>query len=117
MNSRSSRRVDRIELLERQPLRPADHERQVSSALASTLQPAAERDRVQLHAVAIEHRHERPLRHALRDLLLLPHLDQLQPRVPRQELLIVLDVIREWWAQSAHGDDDDPHDGILRADG
>ena len=37
--------------------------------------------------------------------------------MPRQQLLIVLDIVGERWAQPAHGDDDDPHDGILRSHG
>jgi hypothetical protein len=33
--------------------------------------------------------------------------------VTGNQLLIVLDVVRERWAQPAHGDDDDPHAAIL----
>ena len=35
----------------------------------------------------------------------------------REQLLIVANVVGERWTQSAHGDDDDPHDGILSAYG
>ena len=42
-------------------------------------------------------------------MVVLAHLDQLEPRVPGQQLLVVLDVVGVRRTQPPHGDDDDPH--------
>ena len=48
------------------------------------------------------------------DLVVLAHLDQLEPHVAGQQLLVVLHVVGERRAQSPHGDHDDPHDWDTR---
>jgi hypothetical protein len=103
--------LDRLEL---EPVGAADDEAELTPALASLLEEAAEADRVELLAVAVKERDEGALGHAPGDLLILSNLDQLEPRVPGEELLIVLDVVDERRSQPTHGDDDDAHDGILR---
>ena len=95
--------------LERQPERPADHEAEVAAALPPLLQEASERRRVVLRAPRIEQRDEGALRDPAGDLLVLAHLDELDAGVAGEELPVVLDVVREGWAQAAHGEDDDPH--------
>jgi hypothetical protein len=89
--------------------------KQRSRPLPPLLEEAAEADRVELLAVAVQQRHERPLGHPSRDLLVLANLHQLEPRVAREQLLVVLRRRRRTGGAAAHGDDDDPHDGILRA--
>ena len=42
------------------------------------------------------------------DRLVLAHLDQLEPRVPGQQLLVVLDVVRVRWAEAPDGYDQGP---------
>ena len=44
------------------------------------------------------------------DLLVLAHLDQLDAGVPREQPLVVLDVVDVRRAQPADGDDEDPHE-------
>ncbi len=111
--------VGQRELAEREPVvdvvtlkaeRPADHEAQVAPALATVLQESAERDAVHPLAVAVQQRHERALRYPPRNLLVLADLDQLQPHMSRQQLLVMPHVIGEGRPQSSHGNDDDPHD-------
>src|ERR1700733_3706532 len=97
--------------------RAPDHEAEVLPALAPRLQEAAEVKRIYLLAVAGQQRDEGPLRDAANHLLVFAHLDHLEPGVTREQLLIMLDVVREWWTQPAHRDNEDPHDGILRFDG
>jgi hypothetical protein len=65
-------------------------------------------------AVAVEQGHERPLGQAPGHLLVLADLDQLEPGVPRDQLLVMLHIVSERRPQPADGDDDYPHDGILR---
>jgi hypothetical protein len=61
----------------------------------------------------VQQRDERTLRKPFVELIVLANLDQLDPGMAPDQLLVVVDVIYEWGAKSAHGDDDDPHDGIL----
>ncbi len=98
-----------IDGVEREPVGPANDEADVAPALAALLEEAAERERVVLLAGRVEQRDERTLGDAARHLLVLAHLDQLDARMAREQLLVVLDVVREGWAQTAHGEDDDPH--------
>src|SRR6201996_4185267 len=105
--------VDGVEIVGH-PERPADHEAQVPAAAPALLQPAAERHRVHLLAVLVQERHKRPVGPPPSDLLVLPHLDLLESRVPGQQLLVVAHVVRVWRAQTPHGHDDHPHDVILR---
>jgi Protein of unknown function (DUF3467) len=98
--------VDGVEL---EPERAADDEAQVPTALTALLEEAAERGRVVLRAAGVEQRDERALGDAAGDLLVLADLDELESRVAREQLLVVLDVVRERWAQPAHGEDDDAH--------
>ena len=98
-----------VDGVEREPVRAADDEADVTPALAPFLQEAAERERVVLLALRVEQRDERALGDPARHLLVLADLDELDARVAREQLLVVLDVVREGWAQAAHGQDDDPH--------
>jgi Protein of unknown function (DUF3467) len=98
--------VDRIEV---EAERAADDEADVTTALAAILQKASERRRVVLLAVRCEQRDERALRDAACDLLVLADLDQLDPGMAREQLLIVLHVVGERRAQATDGQDDDPH--------
>jgi hypothetical protein len=108
-----SEREAMVDLIHLQPERAADDERQVTTAAATLLEKVAESQRIQSLALGVQQRHEPPFRQSPEDLLVLPDLDQLQTHVARQQLLVVLDVIGEWRAEPAHGDDNDPHDGIL----
>lgn len=114
---RQSQRSERdpvLDGLELEPVRTADNEAEVAPALAPLLEKAAQADRVELLAVAVQERDERSLGDAPNHMLVLAHLHQLEPHVTGQELLIVLYVIGERRPQPAHGDDDEAHDGILR---
>src|SRR3954452_4508337 len=86
--------------LEVEPARSADHEAEVAARLAPLLQELAELDRVELAAVAREQAHDRALRDPPVDALVLAHLDQLEPCVAREHLLVVLDVVRVRWAKA-----------------
>src|SRR5947209_7208702 len=104
-----------LDVVKVEPVRPADQKAQVAAALAPLLEEPAELDRVHLLAVAMQQRDERALRHALSDLLVVAHLDELQADVASQQLLVVRDVVSERRPQPPDSDDDDPHDaGILR---
>jgi hypothetical protein len=98
--------VDRFEV---EAERTADDEADVTTALAAILQKASERRRVVLLAVRGEQRDERALRDAARDLLILADLDQLDPGMTREQLLVMLHVVGERRAQATDGQDDDPH--------
>jgi hypothetical protein len=114
---RKGERSERDPVLDRLELEPegaSDDETQVAPAPASLLEEAAEADRVELLAVAVQERDERALGDALGDLVIVSNLDELEPHVPGEELLIVLDVVDERRSQPTHGDDDEAHDGILR---
>src|SRR3954453_15685207 len=96
--------------LEVEPARSADHEAEVAAGVPPLLQELAELDRVELAAVACEQAYERALRDPPVDALVLAHLDQLEPRVAGEHLLVVLYVVRIRWAkapdcydQRAHG--------------
>jgi hypothetical protein len=108
-----AQRKPMVDLIDLEPERSADHEAQVAAALAAVLEEGAEPQRVHVLAIPVQQGHEPAIRQAPQDLLVLTHLDQLQPRVACQQLLVVLDVIGERRAQSPHGDYHDPHDGIL----
>ena len=99
-----------IDVLELKAERAAHHEAQVLSALAASLEKAADAHRVERLALAIEQGNERPLRYAASHLLVLAHLDELELDVAREQLLVVLDIVGEGRAQPPHGDDEDPHD-------
>ncbi len=98
-----------IDAMEVKAVGTPDHEAQVLAALPALLQEAAQRDRVKLLASAVEQGDEGPLGQPAPDLLILANLDQFDPRVAGQELLIVLDVVGERWPQPTHGDDEDSH--------
>ena len=59
----------------------------------------------------MQQRDERAVRQPARDLLILADLDQLEPGVAGDQLLVVLDVVGEGRTQPADGEHDDPHDG------
>src|SRR5881275_3016988 len=61
----------------------------------------------------MQQRGEAPPREPPRGLLVLAHLDQLEPRVPHEQLLVMQDVVDERRAHSPYGDHDYPTDGIL----
>jgi len=106
-----------LDVVELQAERASDHEAQIEPALAPLLQEATESNRIHPLAGSVEQRHEGPFRQPPRDVPVLSHLDQLQPRVAREQLLIMVDIVGERGALPPHGDDDDPHDGILRVNG
>src|SRR3954464_3114604 len=84
--------------LEVEPARSADHEAEVAAGLAPLLEQLAELDRVELAAAPRAQANERSRRDPPVDALVLAHLDQLEPRVPGEHLLVVLDVVRVRWA-------------------
>src|SRR5688572_22030651 len=81
-------RQARVELLEVEPARAADHEAEVAALLPALLEPAAQLHRVELAAVGRQEDQVRALRDALRHALVLAHLEQLHARVPREELAV-----------------------------
>jgi Protein of unknown function (DUF3467) len=97
-----------------EPERSADHEAEIAAALAPLFEKAAERHRVQVVAVPVQQGHERALGQPAPHLFILADLDQLEPHVAGDQLLVVLHIVGERGAQPAHGNDDYPHDGILR---
>jgi len=77
--------------------------------------PAEPRDAARLLVVQradLDDRLVRDLPQLLRpgDLLVLAHLDQLQPRLAGQQLRVVLHVVGVRRTQAADGHDDEPHD-------
>jgi hypothetical protein len=99
-----------VDVLELQPERAPDHEAQILSATPPLLQPIAERDRVELLALAVQQRDEHPLGDPAVHVIVFAHLDQLELDVAREQLLVVLDIVGERWTQPPDGDDEDPHD-------
>lgn len=98
-----------VDLVELEPERAADDEADVAPALAAILQEASELLGVVMRAGGVQQGDERPLRDAPRDLLVLADLHELHPRMTGEQLLVVLHVVGEWWAQTADGQDDDAH--------
>ena len=98
-----------VDALQLDALRAADHEAHVAPLLAPLLEELGEPLAVEGLAIAIQQRHERAVRQPAADLLVLAQLDQLQAGMAREQLLIVLDVVREGRPQPADGQDDDPH--------
>src|SRR4051812_16425655 len=82
-------------MLELGPVRAADHEHDVAAALAALLQPAGEGLRRVLAPARVQQRDVGPLRDPALDLLVLADLDQGHARVPREQPLVVLDIVRE----------------------
>jgi hypothetical protein len=102
-----------VDVLEVEPERAADHEAEVPAAAPPLLEELGERQRVGLRPVTVQQRYERTAGQAPSHLFVLADLDQLEPRVSREQLLVMLDVIGKRRAEPAHGNDDDPHGGIL----
>jgi hypothetical protein len=98
--------VDTVEL---EPVGTPDHEADVAAGLAPLLEEAGEALAVERRAVAGEEADECPLGDAPADVLVLSDLDQLQPRVTGDELLVVLHVVGIRRSQAADGEDDEPH--------
>src|SRR3954454_19982448 len=92
-----------VAALEVEPARAADHEAEVAAGLAALPEGAAEPDRVELLAVAREQGDEGAVGDAPVDALVLADLDQLEPGVSGQQLLVVLDVVRVRGAQAPDG--------------
>ena len=103
-----------IDLVELQAERAADHEAQVAGGHAALLEKAAERQRVELLALARQQRDVRALRDAAGDALLLADLDHLDARVAGEHLEVVLRVVRVRRAQAPDGEDDDAHGCDIR---
>lgn len=104
-----------IKALELETERAADHEAEIATAAPPLLEECREGEGVELGAVTVQQRDEGAVRQAAENLLVLANLDQLQPRVSGQQLLIVAHIVGEGRTQTSHSDDDDPHGGILRA--
>jgi hypothetical protein len=104
-----------IRPLERQTERSTDDEAQVATRATPLLDETAECNRVELLSVAVEQRHKRSLWEPAGHLAAVADLHQLQADVAGEQLAVMLDVVGERSAQPAHGNDDDPHDEILRA--
>ena len=98
-----------VDLVDLEPVRPADHEAEVTATLAPLFQERTESERVHVLAIAVKQRQERAIGDPSPDLLVLAHLHQLQPRVAREQLLVVLHVVGKGWAQPADCNDEDPH--------
>ena len=90
--------------------RPADHEGEVAATAAALLEKVGERDRIELLTATVQQGDERPIGQPPWHVLVEANLDQLETRVSGEQLLVVLHIIGERWAQPAHGNDDDPHD-------
>jgi hypothetical protein len=98
----------------RRPEGAADHEAEVLTALAALFEEAAERRRPVAGAVDRQQRGEGARGEPPLERLVVGDFDDLKARVAAQQLDVVLGVIHERRALFAHGDDHDPHDGILR---
>src|SRR3954447_293177 len=95
--------------LELEAVRAADDEAQVAAAHAAVLEEAAEAHAVERLAGDRQERHEGALGDAALDALVLADLDELEPGMAREQLLVVGDVFGERRLHPAHGHDDDPH--------
>jgi hypothetical protein len=102
-----------VDLVELQTERAADDEADVAAGLAAVFEEAAEGERVELLALAVQQRHERARRDLADDAFLLPHFDHLDARVPGEQLEVMLDVVGVGRAQSSDGEDDESHAAIL----
>src|SRR3954470_19967585 len=102
-----------VAAVEIEPARPADHEAEVATRLAALLEELAERDRVEFPAFAREEADERAVRDPPVDALVLTHLDQLEPRVAGEHLLVVLDVVRVRWAKAPDCEYERAHGSVL----
>ena len=102
-----------VALAEAQAPGASDHEAEVHPGLPSLLEEAAERLGVEGPPLGGEEHREAAVGDALCDLLVLAHLHQLEPGVPGQELLVVLDVVCEGRPQPPHGQHQDPHAALV----
>ena len=92
-----------------QALGPAEHEADVQHTLAAILEEGAEADAVVGAPVTVEQHDEAALGNPAGDLLVLANLDQLQPGMPGDQALVVLDVVGVGRPQATDGEDEDPH--------
>ena len=102
--------IDPVEL---EPLGAAHHEARIAPALAALLEEGGEALGVVLLPTAVQQGDESAVGKAAPDLLVLTQLDELEPGVAGQQLLVVLDVVCIGRPQAADGQDDDPHPAIL----
>ena len=102
-----------VDLLELQPEGPTDHEAQILAAEPAAFKESAQGDRVHGLPAAMQQRREAAPREPPGNPLVVGDLDQLEPRVAREQLLVVLDVVEKRGTQPPHGHHDDPHNGIL----
>ncbi len=102
-----------VDVVHLQAERATHDEADVAPRLAAILEEAAEGQRVELLALAIEQRDERALGEAPRDTFLLAHLDHLDARVAAQKLGVVGDVVDVGRTQTPDGKDDQAHAAIL----
>ncbi len=89
--------------------RPAYHEADVACRLSALLDERGEGSAVIGRAGHVEQRYERVLGQPPRHLLVLADLDELELRVARQELRVVLDVIDVRRTQTADGQHGELH--------
>src|SRR5581483_11926730 len=96
-------REPEIATLELDPEMTADHEAEVLARLPPLLDETAEGDRVEHPALGAQQHRERARRDAPVHPLLVAQLDRLHPRVARQQLLVVLHIVRERRSQTPDG--------------
>ncbi len=102
-----------VDVLQLEPERTPDHEAEIPPTAPALLEKVSERERIGPLPVTVQQRHEGSVRQPPEHLLILAYLDELEPAVPREQLLVVLDVVGERGTQPPHGNHDNPHDGIL----
>ena len=83
----------RVAALQCQAARTAYHEAEVEARLAPLLKPFGELLRRQLLPAAVEKDEVRAVRDPPCDLRVLAQFDQLEPGMPSEQLLVVLDVV------------------------
>jgi hypothetical protein len=86
--------------------RASDHEADVAPALAALLDPVRERLRRERPPVGVQQAHERALGDATGDRVVVGHFDDIHPRVPRQQLRVVREIVgirRPGFADGNHG--------------
>jgi hypothetical protein len=107
-----SERELHVAVVEVQAARSADHEAEILAGLAALLEEPAELDGVELLAVAGQQADVRALRDPAVHVVVLAELDQLEPRMPGEQLLVVRDVVRIRGPEAPHSH----HEGAHRCD-
>jgi Protein of unknown function (DUF3467) len=96
-------------LQRRRPEGTADHESQIDPTLPALLQEPTESHAVTATPIGCQQCHERPLWHPPGDCCAVAGLDQLQPHITGEQLVVMGHIVLEWRPQSPLAEHEQSH--------